>query len=150
MIKFDNLDKEFKTEKDFIQPIYEPNTPVLAFWFELGKWRLCTIVKATKKGYDITFTSKSKIFSDQRPDAIMPMTFYDNGEEILALWGGDHKFYPAKIITQTNLVTWEIQFDGIKKTFLHHVTKLRKMPQSKLTKKKEYIVFKINKKVNKV
>lgn len=106
-VKFDHLDKEFEQRADQIRPVLKKGTRVMALWFKNSKYMAATIIgedaPKREKGvsgatYTIKFDERTSEFSGTRPDNIMELDTFEKDEEMLALWGQDGLYYPAKVV----------------------------------------------------
>jgi len=137
-IQFNHLDKVFTQRAEYLRPCLMVGTRVMALWFKDGKYLPATIVTSeddeNNKGgnYTVQFDSRRTEFPGQRPDNIIPLEEFEKDEEVLALWGQDGLFYPAKISdviqeNSTEMASYTIKFHGLSKEFSARAYNLKKM-----------------------
>jgi len=141
-IKFNHLDRSFSQRAEYLRPTLEVGTKVLALWFKDGKYLPATIVEPEdtddqkneqKNGgnYTVKFDSRQTAFPGQRPDNIRALETFEENEEVLALWGQDHLFYPAKVVQvkvgENNMPSYSIKFHGLDKEFSARAHNLKKL-----------------------
>jgi len=137
-IQFNHLDKLFTQRAEYLRPCLPLGTRVMALWFKDGKYLPATIVEGEEEenqksgNYVVQFDSRRTEFPGQRPDNIVPLEEFEKDEEVLALWGQDGLFYPAKIIDvippeTSEMASYTIKFHGLSKEFSARAYNLKKM-----------------------